>query len=357
MRRGTPYTPNHQAKLVSVRERELALASPAKPRVLSLNKTNKIKVLLFSLGAIGLGAIGLPRYFKRHAVDAMPATSLGVVTAETAALRLSPLAEPVRSILRTQFSLPATCDPLAAFSTVSATVPNSASVGFAIETTEAELRPCIGAESAASGAAPSGSRSVGSFTVSESERAMSTAVSRRGPLLITVGGSDARTSLLDHMVATAEKREANLVGGPHDTLRTLLRTNDATLVLTGTLVVTAALQRDLEAVVEANLGLGKPALAITKAGASVHLVNGNLELTAIIECADSQSCAAIRDQLMRLRLALSSKLALRLAGASPLLDNFTADSADTRITARTRDSQENVATLLGRWSEFAKFVK
>jgi hypothetical protein len=217
---------------------------------------------------------------------------------------------------------------------------------MALDANTDALSACI---TSPSGEAPQHvqTRASGSFSVRDDGRT-ATGTSLRGPLLMAMGAADARVAAMDRLVHVVEKTDPGLASSPHETLRSALRSTEPTLVVVGTLVMTPKLQQDIEALVLANLGIGKAALGVRKLGASVHVVGDSVELTGIVECGDPESCSAIRDQLMRLRMSLSSKPGLRLAGISPLLDNLSAEASGPRVTARTKDTQENVAALLKR---------
>jgi hypothetical protein len=89
-----------------------------------------------------------------------------------------------------------------------------------------------------------------------------------------------------------------------------------------------------------------PEKNIKNLGAALHLHAGNAELVALIQCTDDASCTALRERVMQGRMMLSANLALRLAGASELLDNVKAEVKDGILRVSTHDTEAHVASLL-----------
>lgn len=283
---------------------------------------------------------------RRAPEDAVPDGSFLVATIDVDALRRSPVTQPLlasgagRALAGARLEEACGFDPLSRVRAAAIAVPEEATergtFGLAarVDVTAAELQRCSEGLSRG-GAQPSTRvRDVGAFHVLTREGRDEPAIAYDGDGLLLVG----KGPWLDAMIASASAGPRSGTSTEHRRLRASLAREPAmrSPAVLVTLVLPAALRVRLKTEMAAELGGDASGMAgvlgVSSLGVALVLprAEGHVSARAELVCDDETSATELDALVVRKRDDARSSFALRMLGASALLDAVT-----TRRDGRT----------------------
>jgi hypothetical protein len=327
-------------------------------------------VLFFAL-VVGVAVagylVGHPRGRSAGVLDAVPRGAWLVVTVDVAAVRSSPIAQPLLSAgvgtsLPGLGSLSEACgfDPLSRMKELLVTSPENGEHGdfglaFTGDFTRDELARCAEKAIRARGGSPATSTH-GAFTTVED-----TADAKHGRVAYREGGPYlvGRGAWLDAMIDAVEARREG-PGPEHTALRASLAPKAGSAQA---IVLTALLPTALREKLKGELGaeLGSEAdkayvsvLAVSQAGLALGTggAGSTTELVAELRCETPAACNEVKALVGRKRLAFSRELGVRLLGLGPLLDSLKVDSTGPSLSASAQAPTDDLARAVQRALDF-----
>jgi len=301
-------------------------------------------------------------------LDAVPRDAWLVLTVDAAALRASPMAQPLLGTQATTAipglgSLADGCgfDPLARLKDLVLCSPEAGErgdfgVAFTGDFTRDELARCADKVMHARGGS-SVTTQRGAFAVLEDAADPGhTRFAYRdgGPFLV------GRGAWLDAMIDAADGK-AERMRPEHVALRASLaaRPGEAPRSVVLTALLPATVRQRLRGELGAEMAAeGERAyagvLAVEAAGLAVGTGGpGSItDAAAELRCETPDSCAEVKGLLERKRLTFSKQLGVRLIGLGPLLDSLTVDAQGTTLRATARASTDELSKAVKRVLEF-----
>jgi hypothetical protein len=334
--------------------------------VLTTRRRNLAILAVVVLIAAGLAVWLRPRErADSGALGAVPRDAFLVITFDVAALRASPLLEPLTGgaagfpgVERIQRA----CgwDPLARVKEIAVAVPEGGESGeFGVAATgdlgRDEFVAC--AEKVIrerGGQARVSTR--GSFTLVDDAGATAPdspklAFKEGGPYLV------GRGKWLDAMMAAAEGAQPALAtNAAHASLRKSLASTSPPRVAVATAVLPSSVRERVrgEMGLEVDGGEDNPAmagvLAVTTAGLALSTgpAGGDTELAAELRCETTQACDEVKKLVERKRLDLSKDFGARLVGLGPLIDSLTVEAKGTTLIATARAPTTDLARAVSK---------
>jgi len=333
--------------------------------------TQRRQYTLFFALVVGVAVagylVGHPRGRSAGIVDAVPRGAWLVVTIDVAAVRSSPIAQPLIAAGGT--SLPGlgplsdACgfDPLTRMKEVLVTSPETGEPGefgiaFTGDFTRDELARCADKAIRARGGSPATSTHGAFTTVEDTADAKHARVAYRegGPFLV------GRGAWLDAMIDAVDGHP----GGPgpeHTALRESLAPKQGSPAQA--IVLTALLPSALREKLKGDLGaeLGSEAdkayvsvLAVSEAGVALGTggAGSTTELVAELRCETPAACSEVKALVERKRLAFSREIGVRLLGLGPLLDSLKVDIHGPSLSASARAPTDDLARAVQRALDF-----
>lgn len=342
----------------------------------SVALTPRRQYLLFFGLVVGVAVAGYVVGHPRRSVgllDAVPPGAWLVVTVDVAAVRASPIAQPLLAV-GAGTSLPGlgrlsdACgfDPVSRMKQLLVTAPESGErgdfgVAFTGDFTRDELARCAEKAIRARGGSPATSTHGAFTTVEDTADAKHARVAYRqgGPFLV------GRGAWLDAMVDAVEG-EGRRPSPEHAALRAALASRRAgpeqALVLTA--LLPSALRERLKGELGAELGeeevrseADKAAvgvLAVSQAGVALRTgsAGSTTELAAELRCETPAACDEVKSLVERKRLAFSRELAVRLLGLGPLLDSLKIEARGSELSASASAPTDDLARAVQRALDF-----
>jgi hypothetical protein len=326
-------------------------------------------LFLALVAGVVAGGFWMARRPHGGVLDAVPRDAWLVLTVDAAALRASPLAQPLLGTQATTAipglgSLADGCgfDPLARLKDLVLCSPEGGErgdfgVAFTGDFTRDELARCADKVMHARGGSSLATQR-GAFAVLEDAADPGhTRFAYRdgGPFLV------GRGAWLDAMIDAAEGK-AERMRPEHAALRASLaaRAGEAaqpSVVLTA--LLPAAVRQRLRGELGAETaGEGERAyasvLAVAAAGLAVSTGGpGSItDAAAELRCDTPDSCAEVKGLLERKRLGLSKQFGVRLIGLGPLIDSLTVDVQATTLRATARASTDELSKAVKRVLDF-----
>jgi hypothetical protein len=317
--------------------------------------------------AVGGYMVGRPRR-STAIIEAVPRDAWLVVTVDVAALRSSPIAQPLLAAgagttIPGLGSLADACgfDPLPRVKELLVTSPENGErgdfgVAFTGDFTQGELVRCAEKILRSRGGSPSTSTH-GDFAVLEDPAdAKHTRGAYRdgGPFLV------GRGAWLDAMIDAVEGRSER-ASPEHAALRSALAPKEGApaqaIVLTA--LLPAALREKLKGELGAELGSESEkayvsVLAVAQAGLALRTgaAGSTTELAAELRCETAAACDEVKSLIERKRLAFSRNIGVRLVGLGPLLDSLRVDVRGPALSASARASTDDLARAVQRALDF-----
>jgi hypothetical protein len=321
-------------------------------------------VLVLAVLAVGAALVWRSRFAPKGPLDAVPASSFLVATADVELLRASPLGPLVKDggLLPKLLRIGEVCgvDVPSRTREVAFSMPPESKGGefglsMRIDVSAAELAKCA---SEGSGKSSVTLTTRGSFTLVDGPEGASPGQARiayraAGPLLLSEG------QWLEEMMAAAEGRAPAVTdASEHGRLRASVEGSGddrAAFILTG--IVPASLRARLRdemklelggafsgsgtvATVESMLGVESAAVAFSPGTATK-----DAELRGVLRCATKEACSVVGTFLERERFGLSQDLRLRLLGLGPLINSFAVETKDTEVHFHGRLPARDVGDL------------
>jgi hypothetical protein len=312
--------------------------------------------------------VGHPRAASAGILDAVPRGAWLVVTVDVAAVRSSPIAQPLLAA-GAGTSLPGlgplseACgfDPLSRMKELLVTSPENGEHGdfglaFTGDFTRQELERCAEKAIRARGGTPATSTHGAFTTVEDTVDAKHARVAYRdgGPFLV------GRGAWLDAMIDAVDGPP----GGPgvdHAALRASLASKRGSSAQA--IVVTALLPSALREKLKGELGaeLGSEAdkayvsvLAVSQAGVALGTggTGSMTELVAELRCESPAACGEVKALVERKRLAFSRELGVRILGLGPLLDSLKVDAVGPTLSASAHAPTDDLARATQRALDF-----
>lgn len=309
--------------------------------------------LVVILVAAGL-VLGRSRRPPEKVLEAVPRDAWLVVTADVAALRQSPLAQPLLGAsdggaagnLPGVGPLATRCgfDPVARLHEIALASPEGGERGdfgiaFTGDLTRDELSSCAEKIIVARGGRPATSAHDGFTVVEDTGDGKHARVAYRdgGPFL--VGRGAWLDSMMDAVLGKVDRARAE-----HAALREALAPKGAP---PPTVVLTALLPQALREKLKGELGseLGSDAdktyaavLSVDRAGLAISTggAGSTTQVAAELRCEDAAACEEVKKLIERKRLALSGNLFVRLVGLGPLLDSLTVEAKGSSLSVRAQ---------------------
>lgn len=333
--------------------------------------TQRRQYLLFFALIVGVSIggymVGRPRR-STAILDAVPADAWLVVTVDVAALRASPLAQPLLSpgvgkAVPGLGSVTDACgfDPLPRIRELLVTSPEHGEKGdfgvaFTGDFTRDELVKCADKISRANGGSPATSVH-GDYAVLENTADPNhtrAAYRDGGPYLV------GRGPWLDAMIDAVEGHGPRL-GAEHTALRSALA--PAPGGPAQAIVLTALLPAELREKLKADLGteLGSDAdktyvavLAVSQAAVALRTSGGKptTELAAELRCETPAACNEVKTLLEHKRLVFSRDMGVRLVGLGPLLDSLKVEVHGPSLSASASAPSDDLARAIQRALDF-----
>jgi hypothetical protein len=334
--------------------------------------TQRRQYILFFALVVGVAVagylVGHPRGRSAGIVDAVPRGAWLVVTVDVAAVRSSPIAQPLLSAgvgtsLPGLGSLSDACgfDPLTRMKELLVASPENGDSGdfglaFTGDFTRDELARCAEKAIRARGGTPATSTHGAFTTVEDTADAKHARVAYRegGPFLV------GRGAWLDAMIDGVEGRREG-PGPEHSALRAALAPKPGSPAQA--IVLTALLPTALREKLKGELGaeLGSEAdkayvsvLAVSQAGIALGTggAGSTTELLAELRCETPAACEEVKALVGRKRLAFSRELGVRLLGLGPLLDSLKVDTSGPALSASARAPTDDLARAVQRALDF-----
>ena len=308
-------------------------------------------------------------------IDAVPKDSFLVATVNLAELRRSPVYESVfgggpatNSALVTGKTMSAlgmggfakACgfDPLARVETLAIAVPEGddhGEFGIAarVQVTKNEIETCAralnGTEVRGGGTT---SRNVGSFTVLEDAGGRAIGYGTGGLLIISKG------PWFEAMLGSAEHKKATIEQSrEHTALRTALTSRAGWRAPTA--VVTTVLPRALrdrlkgerpEEQSDSSVEIMNGVLGVSAVGIAVRAGESgqNFDARAELVCDDAAACAAVKEFILKKKLAWSRDLGLRMVGVGALIDSLEIEHNGVNLHASVSVSVNQLSSAIER---------
>ena len=330
--------------------------------------TRPYALFLALVAVVVAGGFWLARREQHGGVlEAVPRDAWLVVTIDAAAMRASPLAQPLLGTGATAIpglgSLADACgfDPLTRLKDLVLCSPEGGErgdfgVAFTGEFTRDELARCADKVMQARGGRSVASRR-GAFAVLEDAADPGhTRFAYRdgGPFLV------GRGAWLDAMLDAAEGK-AERMRPEHAALRASLaaRPGEAARSLVLTALLPAPVRQRLRGDLGAEMaGEGERAYAgvLAVEAAGLALAGGGpasiTDAVAELHCETPDACVEVKGLLERKRLAFSKDLGVRLVGLGPLLDSLTVDARGPTLRVASRAPTDELARALKRVMDF-----
>jgi hypothetical protein len=318
-------------------------------------------------------ALGRPRRKAAGLLSAVPRDAWLVVTVDVAALRVSPVAQPVlESIGGTRIpgfgSVSAACgfDPLARATEFAIVSPENGEKGefgvaFSGGFTKDELVACARRVVLGRGGSPSTSSRRDFTVIEDANDATHGRLAYRdgGPYLVGRGG------WLYAMIDAVDGRDEGL-RPEHGSLREAL--SRAASAATGpqpAIVLTALLPRPLRDRLRADLGSELSRSGVTGGGvdafagvlsvdqAGVSVTTGGpgstTEAMAELRCEQAAACDEVKKLIERKRQGWSRDFSVRLIGLGPLLDTLVVEAHAAALSITTRVPTDDLANTVRRF--------
>lgn len=323
---------------------------------------------LLVAGVAAAGAwVGLHRRAAPDVLSAVPEGAWLVARIDAAALRASPLVQPLlgagpgaATVLPGLGPLADACgfDPLARLDQIVVCSPEGGErgdfgVGFTGQFTREELTRCAETISRARGSAPA-AITRGEFTVLEDAAHTRFAYRQGGPFLI------GRGAWLDAMIDAVERGGRVAAERPeHAALRAALaaKPGEAPRAVVITALLPKAVRERLRAELGAQVseaGASDRAYASVLAVASAGFALGTAgpgsttDLAVELRCDTEGACADVKTLIERKRLSLSRDLGVRLGGIGPLLDSLTIGVQAGALSATAHAPTDDLARAVKR---------
>jgi len=333
--------------------------------------TQRRQFLLFFALVVGvtLGGyvLGRPRR-STSILDAVPRDAWLVVTVDVAALRQSPLAQPLLAAGAGKSvpglgSISDACgfDPVARIRELLVTSPENGErgdfgVAFTGDFTRDELVRCAEKIAHASGGSPVTSTH-GDYTLLENSADPNHtrgAYRDGGPFLV------GRGAWMDAMIDAVEGR-AERMAPEHAALRSALapKAGGPAQAIVLTALLPASIREKLKGQLGTELGSdGDKAyvsvLAVSQAGVALGTggAGSATALSAELRCETPAACDEVKALLERKRLGLSRDLGVRLVGLGPLLDSLKVDTHGPALSASASAATDDLARAIQRTLDF-----